>query len=42
MRGAAIDFTHLEYGLLLYLAQNCNKSLTTDQNLDRVWGTNYE
>ncbi len=42
VRGAEIEFTPLEYGLLLYLAQNCNKALTTDQILDRVWGENYE
>lgn len=40
--GEVVDLTVTEYKLLLYLAYNAGRVLTTDQILDSVWGVGYE
>ncbi len=40
-RGNEINLTATEHRLLVYLASNAGKVLTSDQILDKVWGKEY-
>lgn len=42
VRGEVVDLTPTEYRLLLCLAYNAGRVLTSDQILDNVWGPGYE
>lgn len=41
MRGRRLDFTHQEFELLRFLAQNRGRVFTRDQLLQKVWGYEY-
>jgi DNA-binding response OmpR family regulator len=41
LRGRRIDFTHQEFELLRFLAQNRGRVFTRDQLLQKVWGYQY-
>jgi DNA-binding response OmpR family regulator len=41
VRGRRIDFTHLEFELLRFLAQNRGRVFTREQLLQKVWGYDY-
>jgi len=42
VRGEPVDLTPTEYKLLLCLAYNAGRVLTSEQILDNVWGPGYE
>lgn len=42
VRGEVVDVTATEYKLLIYLAYNAGRVLTSDQILAQVWGPGYE
>ena len=42
VRGEVVDLTPTEYRLLLCLAYNAGRLLTTNQILENVWGPGYE
>jgi two-component system KDP operon response regulator KdpE len=42
VRGKVVDLTPTEYRLLLCLAYNAGRVLTSEQILDNVWGPGYE
>lgn len=41
LRGRRVDFTHQEFELLRFLAQNRGRVFTRDQLLQKVWGYQY-
>jgi DNA-binding response OmpR family regulator len=41
LRGRRLDFTHQEFELLRFLAQNRGRVFTRDQLLQKVWGYQY-
>ena len=41
VNGESVDFTYLEYALLAFLLQHCDRAYSRDALLQNVWGFDY-